>query len=80
MRRSIMPAVVRQIAFCGAVVAGVSAFADMGWAQYRGPNISRPTPSTPTRGAPAPLLGLGLPAVGGAILALALARRLRRKD
>jgi hypothetical protein len=41
-----------------------------GWGKGNG-NSSRP--------APAPLLGLGIPAAGGALLALFLAKRSRRK-
>jgi hypothetical protein len=32
------------------------------------------------RGGPAPLIGVGLPLVGGVLAAVLLARRLRRKD
>jgi hypothetical protein len=66
MRRSIIPA----LAFCGVFAASIMAFADMSAAQ-RGPGNVRPSP--------APLLGVGLPLAGGALLAIALVRRYRRK-
>jgi hypothetical protein len=41
---------------------------------------ARPAPEPIVRPAPAPLIGVGLPMVGGVLAALLLGRRFRRKD
>jgi len=42
--------------------------------------VQAQTRGTVVRGGPAPLIGVGLPLVGGVLAAVLLARRLRRKE
>ena len=58
-----------------AVMLILSAIANPAFAQQIRPSIS---PSI--RPGPAPLIGVGIPMVGGVLSALLLARRLRRND
>jgi hypothetical protein len=57
------------------VACGGAAFADVR-GQWGWNGSGRPS----SRPAPAALIGLGLPAAGGVLIALALVRRFRRKD
>jgi hypothetical protein len=67
---------------CMAVVTIPLMTADLGFAQL---SISQDTAAAsankvkPPKPGPAPLIGVGLPAVGGALLALLLVRRFRQK-
>jgi hypothetical protein len=65
MRGSIVAAIV---AVCVGILAVAVIATDPAWAQ-RVP-----------RGGPAPLIGAGLPLLGGVLAALVLVRRFRRKD
>ena len=61
---------------CMAVATIPLMAADLAWAQAQTSNV----PVTSTKKGPAPLIGVGLPAVGGALLALLLVRRFRQKE
>src|SRR5262245_21957554 len=63
---------------CMAVLT-FSLMADLAFAQ-RTPPSPAPTPTPVIRGAPAPLIGVGLPMAGAGLLALLLVRRFRRKE
>jgi len=70
---------------CMAVVTIPLMAADLAFAQNRNNNGGNGgnggnNNNNPPRGAPAPLMGVGLPMAGGVLLALLLVRRFRQKE